>query len=60
MTGGKCKSDIQKVHCLGNPCDTVQCPNIRDAICIPSSCGQCSAHFFNISGHNVTNSCSMY
>ena len=60
MTGVKCKKDIEEVQCLINPCDTVQCPNIPDAICVPSSCGQCSAHFFNSSGHNVTKSCSMY
>ena len=60
MTGGKCKNGVQRVQCLDDPCDTAQCPNIPDAICVPSSCGQCSAHFFNTSGHNVTSICSMY
>ena len=60
MTGGKSKNDIQQVQCLDNPCDTAQCPNIPDAICVPSNCGHCSAHFFNASGHNVTSSCSTY
>ena len=60
MTGGKCKNDVQLVQCLDNPCDTAQCPNIPDTICVPSNCGQCSAHFFNTSGHNITSICSMY
>ena len=59
MTGVRCKNDFQVVQCLDNPCDTVKCPNIPDAICVPSSCGQCSAHFFNSSGDNITSSCSM-
>ena len=59
ITGAKCK-DSEEVQCLDNPCDIAQCPNIPDAICVPSSCGQCSAHFFNTSGHNVTSNCSMY
>ena len=59
ITGGKCK-DIEEVQCLNNPCDMAQCPNIPDAMCVPTSCGQCSAHFFNTSGHNVTSNCSMY
>ena len=58
MTGVKCKEGTQEVQCPDNPCNTVLCPNIPDAICVPSNCGQCSAHFFNASGHNVTSSCS--
>ena len=57
MTGIKCKNDVQVVQCLDNPCDTTKCPNIPDAICVPSSCGQCSAHFFNSSGDDITSSC---
>ena len=58
-TGEKCK-DIQPVQCPDNPCETTLCPNLPDAICVSSNCGQCSAHFFNTSGHNVTDSCSKY
>ena len=48
------------VQCLNNPCGTAQCPNITDAICVRSNCGQCSAHFFNkTSGDDITSSCNM-
>ena len=57
ISGEKCKKDIQNMQCLVNPCDLAQCPKIPDAICVPSSCGQCSAHFFNTSGDNITSSC---
>ena len=60
ITGSRCEDGVQQVQCLHNPCDTAQCPNIPDAKCIPSSCGQCSAHFFNTSGHNVTSNCSKW
>ena len=60
ITGNRCEDGVQLVQCLYNPCDTAQCPNIPDAKCVPSSCGQCSAHFFNTSGHNVTSSCSTW
>ena len=60
MTGGnRCEKGVQQLQCLPNPCDIVQCPNIPDAICVSSTCGQCSAHFFNTSGHNITRHCSM-
>ena len=58
MTGVKCEKSLEVVQCQENPCDTVICPKIPDAICVQSSCGQCSAHFFNTSGHNVTSICS--
>ena len=41
MTGVKCKNYVQVVQCLENPCDTAQCPNIPDPICVPSNFGQC-------------------
>ena len=58
--GVKCNKDIQVVQCLDNPCDTAQCPNIPDAICVLSTCGQCSAHFFDPSGDDITRNCRMY
>ena len=57
MTGIKCKNDVQEVQCLDNPCDRAQCPNIPDATCVPSNCGQCLARFFNSSGDDITSSC---
>ena len=55
-----CKKDIQEITCPDNPCDTAQCSNIPDAICVPSSCGQCSARFFNnTTGDDITSSCNM-
>ena len=57
ITGNKCEDD-EPVQCLINPCDTVQCPNISNATCVPSTCGQCSARFYNTSGYDVTNQCS--
>ena len=59
MTGIKCKKDVQAVQCPDNPCDTAQCTNKPDAICVPSNCGQCSAHFYNAFGHNITSSCGI-
>ena len=57
ITGNKCEDD-EPVQCVINPCDTAQCPNISNAICVPSTCGQCSARFYNTSGYDVTNQCS--
>ena len=57
MRGVKCKNNVQVVQCLNNVCDTVQCPNILDPICVPSNCGQCSVHLFNSSGDDITSSC---
>ena len=60
MTGVMCKKDIQEITCPDNPCDTAQCSNIPNAICVPSSCGQCSARFFNnTTGDDITSSCNM-
>ena len=37
MTGVKCKNDLEVVTCLNNPCDTAQCPNLPDALCVSSN-----------------------
>ena len=34
--------------------------NHPNSMCLFSSCGQYSAHYYNSSGMNVTNTCSKY
>ena len=48
----------QTVTCLNNPCDYKRCPNILNTVCVPKSCGGCSAHFYNTTGDDVTDVCS--
>ena len=60
IPGVKCEKNVKAVKCLYDPCITTQCLNIPNATCVPYTCGQCSARFFNTSGQDVTSSCSKY
>ncbi|XP_019857134.1 PREDICTED: uncharacterized protein LOC105314215 isoform X1 [Amphimedon queenslandica] len=53
-----CPGDVDIVECYSDPCQTSHCTNYEDAVCIPNHCGECSAHYYNSSGHNVTMMCN--
>ena len=46
-----CPHDVSRVS---------SCSNQPNNVCLFSSCGQYSAHYYNSSGMNVTNTCSKY
>ena len=53
-----CDKNVTTVECFSDPCATTHCPNFDDALCIPNHCGECSAHYYNSTGHDVTMICS--
>ncbi|XP_019848705.1 PREDICTED: LOW QUALITY PROTEIN: uncharacterized protein LOC105316719 [Amphimedon queenslandica] len=53
-----CPGGVNNEECYSDPCLTSHCPNYEDAVCIPNHCGECSAHFYNSSGHDVTMMCN--
>ena len=53
-----CDDNVTTVECFSDPCATAHCPNFDDALCIPNHCGECSAHYYNSTGHDVTMMCS--
>ena len=53
-----CDKNVTTVECFSDPCATTHCPNFDDALCIPNHCGECSAHYYNSTGHDVTMMCS--
>ena len=48
----------QAVTCFHDPCNHKYCPNIPNTVCVSKSCGECSAHFYNTTGDDVTDLCS--
>ena len=55
-----CDEGVNIVECYSDPCSTTHCPNFENALCIPNHCGECSAHYYNTSGHDITMMCSKY
>ena len=55
-----CDESMTSVDCYSDPCKTTHCPNHDNAICIPNHCGECSAHYYNSTGHDITMKCSKY
>ena len=53
-----CDEDVSVVECYTDPCRTSHCPNFDNALCAPNYCGECSAHYYNSSGHDITMMCS--
>lgn len=51
---------VEQVACIYDPCQTAKCPNIPNAVCLAKKCGQCTAHFYNSSGFDVTDLCSKW
>ena len=50
----------QTVTCFHDSCDNKYCSNIPNTVCVSKSCGECSAHFYNTTGDDVTDLCSKY
>ena len=55
-----CDEGVNIVECYSDPCSTTHCPNFDNALCIPNHCGECSAHYYNSTGHDITMMCSKY
>ncbi|XP_019853716.1 PREDICTED: uncharacterized protein LOC109583018 [Amphimedon queenslandica] len=53
-----CDESVTSVECYSDPCVTTHCPNYDNAVCIPNHCGECSAHYYNSTGHDITMMCS--
>ena len=60
IIGSSCPYDVKEVSCLSDSCGASSCPNHPNSVCVSNSCGQCSAHYYNSSGVDVTNTCSKY
>ncbi|XP_019853361.1 PREDICTED: uncharacterized protein LOC105313106 isoform X2 [Amphimedon queenslandica] len=52
-----CEVGVSTVDCYTDPCRTTHCPNFDNALCIPNHCGECSAHYYNSTGHDITMMC---
>ena len=57
IIGSSCPHDVKEISCLSDPCGVSSCPNHPNSVCVSSSCDHCSAHYYNSSGMDVTNSC---
>ena len=53
----KCPNGIDSVGCFNDICALSHCPNYPEAICVSKSCGQCTAHYYNSSGNEITPLC---
>uniref|UniRef100_A0A1X7V3D2 Uncharacterized protein n=1 Tax=Amphimedon queenslandica TaxID=400682 RepID=A0A1X7V3D2_AMPQE len=53
-----CDVGVTVVDCYTDPCRTTHCPNFDNALCMPNYCGECSAHYYNSTGHDITMMCS--
>ena len=54
----RCNGSAKVVECYSDPCLNSHCPNFDNALCIPNHCGECSAHYYNSTGHDITMICS--
>ena len=52
-----CPEGFSKIRCSSDFCKTSSCPNYPDALCVVRSCGQCSVHYYNASGVEITEMC---
>ena len=48
----QCPPNTPNIICSENPCNRARCIYFRDATCVPSNCGKCSANFY-INGYKI-------
>lgn len=54
----QCKSNSEQTPCVNDPCNEQSCSRFEDAVCVTKSCGECTAHFYNSTGFEVTSLCN--